>query len=396
MNQTSLVNFESFPSSSPISSTAIQPPTGGCLARIKALFSRAIEWLKEHVFCCWVRKPAPIRTIRPDLPTICSQYQQSYPFNRSIADQWVSCFKDPEERRVCQKAVDHLQHITFTMLEKGLEECLNQLNPLISGKRYAVGLAYEKSNEWIYNLVKDRLVTLPHREFPLTNMGSSIGMVYIQAGQNTDLSQVKEKIIVLFDDCSYSGNQLWGFLNQINDHFREKVRVYVVIPFMTEKVYTSLTKEKWITCITTLTRIKSLKETFTENELNLLKADNKSASLWDPNYSLLAECRLNIFPRTQSFCYTDWRYPDGTSFPNPFGRGRLTKEFTKEEYEQERGVGAYKADFQKELKAGWEQIIYRHPDGNEEIRYRRGVDYHFISPIPRPYGYRRIGELPTT
>jgi len=208
---------------------------------------------------------------------------------------------------MAQKIVKNIQHITFKQLEEQLKLCVNSFNTCLINDgvtRYSVGLVIGKSQQWITSLAIENLELLPSSYFHLGRRGTILGISY--KGENNwvpknsiNVGKIKEDELVIFDDCSYSGDQLIGNLCSINKNLKTKKKLYLVVPFMSKetKDYVDNIKLKKldIKLITSDIRISAKTDIFNEEELEML--------------GNLCFTRSN----GETLCYTDWRLPDSTS-----------------------------------------------------------------------------------
>ena len=225
---------------------------------------------------------------------------------------------EEEDLQILKKVTDNIQHITYSDLDKALSECVAKLNDALktTGKnKYSVGFACGKSQQWMASLALKYLQFLPQSWFSLSLAQGTIGLQNVVPTAACMVDTVNEDTLVLFDDCSYSGTQLEGILyDQLDSKAKTKKTLYIVIPFLSseaekiiQKAQTSC-KNLDIKLITSTTKIKLVKELFTEEKEKKL-------------VELAVTQELFQTASHHSLCYTDWRLPDGTSFPDPLRFG---------------------------------------------------------------------------
>lgn len=242
---------------------------------------------------------------------------QNYPIDQDLAQKYIEGQLDPIRKEVIRKAVTQTQHISMQDFDEALKECVKQFNEALAqqaDKAYAVGAVWGKSNQWVASLALKDLEVLPTSAFSLGAQGSLTAQ---EPKQEFDISHIKEDNVVLFDDCSYSGRQIYDNVVKVHNAFQEKgrrVNLFVVIPFMTTQAkegLARLTEHVELKVITTNKNILTVKEIFPiKKELHVfLDHMNTGYDDWRMTQKTL--------------CYTDWRFPDGTSFFNHWGHCKI-------------------------------------------------------------------------
>lgn len=279
---------------------------------------------------------------------------QEYPIDKTRAQEWINACEG-EYKTLAEKLVANIQHITFSDLQRELTACVAIFNESIAKEpsEYAVGLTVGKSLQWVTSLAVEHLAQLPNAYFPLGRGGSTLAGYegknnFVDTTELT-VSKVNEKVLAIFDDCSFTGTQLLGFLSQINNQLKERKVMYVVIPFMAESIKKELTGQPFanlqIKLISSSTPIRPLKEIFTVAEQQMLRKMTQPVS-------------MNV-----TLCYTDWRLPDGTSTCQELVTGMPSMAAS--------GRTKYAVACEKE------EIVFR------KHHYYKLIPY---SSIPRPYG----------
>lgn len=203
-------------------------------------------------------------------------------------------------KAVFKKAYDNLQHLTFSMLEEALKGCVQKLDQQLEQMNcpdYTVSIVEGKSNQWVAQLAMQYMKLLPTS---LSFLESNEN-IQVSAPRHAFTNDFREEIVVMFDDNSCTGNQLInniGALQALN----RKMTVFVVIPFVAQKVYdrlkTFLGGEFDVRLITSDTRIQKSSDVFTENEISCLRRRIGGSSI-----------------DNQVWTVSDWRRFDGVSMP---------------------------------------------------------------------------------
>lgn len=244
---------------------------------------------------------------------------RSYPVAQEKKETFVKAFTDSKVQSVMKKAMDNIQHLTMKNLEEKLTECVGNLNIRLQElgiPSYAVGVTREKSSKWVADLALSDLLYLPSTGFSL-GAGGVVSGLGGGSQRMADLKQVKEDVLVIFEDASYSGAQLNEYLTRIAHKSEKPLKIFVVVPFVTQRAFDILQKNFKgnsskngkqsidLEIITSKTRIA---------DINTIFPDQKEAETF---------CKI-YFPisRFGTLCYTDWRFPDSASFIPDFGRVR--------------------------------------------------------------------------
>lgn len=218
-----------------------------------------------------------------------------------------------------KKAMAAVQYISVDQLTTDLQELTVQLNQSFENlgiKSYSAGMSCGKSQQWVHSLALKHLILRPSSWFSLAKHQGTCDSIE-KPELDFNLETVKEETIVIYDDCAYTGTQLVGNINQIaKDPKAKKRNVFVVVPYMSK---TALAKfkgcEKAFKNFQIFTKIdrpiKLVTETFTPTEIHTLEWAH---CFYHPKGGQ----RFRGYDQT--FCYTSWRYPDGTSFVQNFGK----------------------------------------------------------------------------
>lgn len=241
-------------------------------------------------------------TVEPPVPA------QEYAIDRKRGDEWLEACGG-EYRKIAEKVYKYVQHLTFADLDRELAVCVKALNQDLAENQitdYAVGLVVGKSTQWVASLATKTLDIMPSSYFSLgSDQGSILSKEHgVVPRQELNVVEIKQKTLVIFDDCSYTGSQIYKNLSEINKALTEKKDLYLVVPFLSEapnnnfSALTHLTNLN-IKCFTSPTKIQNLIEIIPD------KAD----------FELFKELAPGtVDPRNgTALCYTDWRFPDETS-----------------------------------------------------------------------------------
>ncbi len=274
---------------------------------------------------------------------------KSYEINGNAA-KYVEA--QPEDlKKVAQKAIEKTQYISMDKFDKALKECVSELNHHLLGnseltgeypsenQTYELGIAYGKSNQWVASLALKDLAFTPDSCFSL---GSSQGTtnVIVPTAKEEDFEQSR---VVLFDDCCYSGNQMYDNIQRVASKMakKESGEIFIVVPFMTNRAMERFeelaervkTEGVDIKIITSEERIQTIPEIFSEKQEALL-------------FDELTQGTATAVPNL-TLCYTDWRYPDANSFVRNWGSGIVRTKMIiedggiREEIIRQRNIGDF-------------------------------------------------------
>jgi hypothetical protein len=160
--------------------------------------------------------------------------EKSYPLDKKKFEDYKNSLKNEDEKKVLQHMEDNVQHISMTQFEEKLKECVTELNKSLKNKTFSVGFACGKSSQWVSGLALKTLETLPTSWFPLKSSYKD------PVQSDLGVEEVEEKDIVLFDDISYSGKQITGYIKGIEKQLMSKKMVknlFLIIPFITKQAF---------------------------------------------------------------------------------------------------------------------------------------------------------------
>ncbi len=214
-------------------------------------------------------------------------------FNRENINKFLNYKKktdgltDDEVSVIENKIYANLDKITVKDLEENLAACTLYLNTLIQND-YTVGFSKNKSSCWIASQAIPHMDKTPKNRFvPKYDTGGEIP---------TD-PEITDNELVIYDDASYSGNQIESLLMHLNRSMRRQSRqanVYLVIPFISELALDRLNY--------------ALEASSKRRELNLkihlITSDKKVKQVKDvlPNST-----------SSQCVSFMEWKTPDGLS-----------------------------------------------------------------------------------
>lgn len=165
------------------------------------------------------------------------------------SNRGVSAFIKLPAHAGCERALTNLvariQCIDFNTFRTGLSSSFNSvlenLNPRL---RTAVGVVPGKSNEWVTKIAIDRFKMLSG--FPCFNIDHKARLnlqrsmeMAIERREYVNLPQQ----IILFDDGSYSGEQMVNHVESMIEKLKHKAKettLFIVVPYMTSRARTRL------------------------------------------------------------------------------------------------------------------------------------------------------------
>ena len=252
--------------------------------------------------------------------------ERSYPMDHDKAAAYVELLP-PELQPIAQKAINHAKYISMAHFDYALHICMMKLNAELATP-FSIGMVCGKSMQWVAGLALKDLNILPTSWFPLS---SEQGTCFVQTPKSDlDVANVEEETLVIFDDCSYSGTQLFANLCHLEESLREHKKtkkLFIVIPFMSRAAidkfeHCQLMFENdgflSVELITGNERIETLNEIFSKDEYPKM-TEICTAQLFSHFYTHLK------LPGTTTLCWTDWRLPDPLSFERGFGSTCMLK-----------------------------------------------------------------------
>lgn len=239
--------------------------------------------------------------------------QVTYPIIEENREKFIQfCEENLQETQaeILKKMAFNVQHISFPIFQKELKHVIEILNKELKGMnnpKYSLGFVIKKSNQWVSSLALPYLNYLPSDWFT-PNINFAVGQ-HAKADFRKKIDTIKEKIVVVIDDCSYSGEQLKNSLEKITN---QGFKVFAVVPFMSNCAIDKL-KSINVQIITSDIRIPTVHELFSEGEVNQLKEVN----IVKEGFKVFS--LKGAFNKGVTLTYTDWRIPDPQSFVSDFG-----------------------------------------------------------------------------
>jgi len=164
-----------------------------------------------------------------------------FPFDHSIDKEQVNKFIqacDPEYKEICKKIIDNTEHISFEKFLARMNSCIYNLMTYVNFKRpIFIYLGKEqdfndlktKSNYWLYLYVKEFIRYI-------TNEIKDVILI-------TDIKKsnlMANDIIVLIDDCIYSGQQMGETVRSISTNSFFSYNFYLLVPYISSKGLTKI------------------------------------------------------------------------------------------------------------------------------------------------------------
>jgi hypothetical protein len=158
--------------------------------------------------------------------------------NKDAADLWISSHPT-EFQDIAKKLIQNIKHVTHEKFLKELKNCIENFNRYLDtqqDKSYSIVIPgnHEKSALWVTSLAADFL------KYPPSKIIMNSDPNYEQF-----ISESNMKNVVLFDDASYSGIQMSGYLEKILEKSPNST-VHAIIPFISEsaidRIYDTLSE----------------------------------------------------------------------------------------------------------------------------------------------------------
>ncbi len=180
--------------------------------------------------------------------------------NNELVNNFLNKIDDPikkaAEQMIAEKVLE--QHISHGQFVNTLEnKTLPALSTLIGNEKYIVIIDKGRSNEWVFELAAKKLGNLPTNVFD--NEIDALNFIK----NNPDIAH-----IVLFDDGSYSGSQMFAHVTNLKNELPTNVQVNLAIPYMTTKAANIL--ENQGANILPYQTMPSITELFNADEIKIL------------------------------------------------------------------------------------------------------------------------------
>ncbi|MFT4553985.1 MAG: hypothetical protein ACI9S8_002630 [Chlamydiales bacterium] len=261
---------------------------------------------------------------------------RSNAMNEKELKKWIDAHPRSVRKSV-EAAVSKVRHVDQEGFERALKKCARQLveelegSGEINGFQYSVYGEDKKSNKWAYKIAEQEF---PESLRPEKFLGARI------CGEGDSIS-VSENI-VLFDDATYSGEQLGRIIRHTkaqvkaaqNMHPDKNIpmpKLWICIPFMTNKgeanVRSALEKTGLEFFIADHERIDTVQELFesqpkTLNTLNSMWGFAESELMsGKKDVPLSVVKHLRARAESQGLIYFDHKVGDNLSFPEALAEG---------------------------------------------------------------------------
>jgi hypothetical protein len=123
-------------------SSATKTETKTCLQKIKECFTKIIDWIKEHIFCCKKSKPeAASQSVTNKTETAETEKQKEARLEKEKFDNWFKNLSADEQKGVNQ-AIQDFQRLGYSVIDQ-----LKKLKDLVSDPK--------KSDQEISKFIKD-------------------------------------------------------------------------------------------------------------------------------------------------------------------------------------------------------------------------------------------------
>lgn len=179
--------------------------------------------------CSVMQRPTTTVQLRGHLEM--PEKAKDYAFNAAKLHAWAArnCH-DEDTQRVVSSVSGCIRRISFSDFTQALGRSMHTL-PKGLDKRAVVLTSEHKSNQWVAEIAKE------HHRFnsKYQSLGHDHASDYVAYLDRTTAGKCPKEI-VLFDDASFSGNQMTNHVNAIRAKLLEKgvkCTIHVVIPFIT-------------------------------------------------------------------------------------------------------------------------------------------------------------------
>lgn len=216
----------------------------------------------------------------------------------------------PQEKEFLTKMTENLGIISYKELQIRFYECLTQFKDHMKEEEYTVAVCEGKSSFWMTQMA------LPQLEkwslLPSASCTHAHDISEISDGGGCWSMLPQKDNIVLFDDCSYSGDQLScmiGELHRILQRNDRTANFTLVVPFLSVRAKARIERSAALsylnlTVITSQVELMNCEDIFTDEEIDFAMKHN-----------LISEKRFENF-RPLTLTATDWKIPDAKSFPD--------------------------------------------------------------------------------
>ena len=214
----------------------LNPVTNKCVSKTGAIGKKLMEKeVKSDDNKAKVRELYGIPN-KNKLSSLMKDTFKLFPFDHSFDKEQVRKFInacEPGVRDIAQKIINNTTHISFEKFLARMNTCIYNLMTIVDvnrpvfvylGKDYSMDALKKKSNYWLYLYVKEfiRFITNDKKEIDLITDFNSPSL-------HTD------DVIVLIDDCIYSGQQMGSTVGQINIYNKKVYKFYLLVPYISNK-----------------------------------------------------------------------------------------------------------------------------------------------------------------
>lgn len=283
--------------------------------------------------------PPPIPQLLVNVP----KPERSTFIDKEILEAYVKTFSE-EHRPIIKKLTDNIRHITFHEFQTNLNNIITcKLIPWLRNKKnssVAIGFAKEGSSEWVASQVAPQIGQFKQHLFFLNNTLSYRRKEPSQKCKISDIQSYKEKVFLIFDDCTVDGYETMAHLSSIDEKLKKKFyefkkNVIVVIPFISLYALERITQAKFKNINVILFYSSTLdlaNDVLTKEERGIIcDASDKHYNDWFDE-GILAEKRRPMgqfqsdfgYNDIKSLYYTDWYYPE-ENMPGRDKLGRMTR-----------------------------------------------------------------------
>jgi hypothetical protein len=160
---------------------------------------------------------------------------QDHEFDPQKFTAWVEKNIDPQFQKAFLSITGLIKRISFPIFKQALNAALLEVN-LGPEKHHYVLVAKGKSNEWVAGLAASQAPPKLLGQIHYLALGHEDACEFV-ATMGTIPSKQWPKSIILFDDASYSGNQMTRHVTKIMDKLGEDPtisrKIHIVIPYIT-------------------------------------------------------------------------------------------------------------------------------------------------------------------
>src|SRR3989338_3187722 len=237
--------------------------------------------------------------------------------DRTQLRSFVDAHPTLELQRLVGNLTERIDYVSFEEFSRALKGNIDYISGNLANTPYVVVTTDlndkpQKSDHWVTNLAEPNL----QASRPRRTLATSQLREFLRGNQDV-------ASLVLFDDASYSGEQLRQWIGRIAQSIQtnESVRLYVAVPFMTSvaEELVGQPQSPYRLHVTTLghkimpTIGELLAESYHDEEL--VRAREVFDNIWDTGE------RVPVFSSTLT--YFQHKIPDHVSFPAALRKGEV-------------------------------------------------------------------------